>query len=66
MTGYEKGCEELGLRGSGAQAIGSKRTSFGGKRPASLGRTVSRGVEEVLALKTLSLIGGREGGGKDD
>ena len=39
MTGYEKGCEELGLRGSGAQAIGSKRTSFGGKRPASLGRT---------------------------
>ena len=41
MTGYEKGCEELGLRGSGAQAIGSKRTSFGGKRPASLGRTGS-------------------------
>ena len=48
----------------GAQAIGSKRTSVGGKKTRRPGSDCVRGrLEEALALETLALIveGGREG-----
>ena len=62
MTRYKKGCKGLGS--GGAQAIGSKRTSVGGKKTRRPGSDCVRGrVEEALALETLALIveGGREG-----